>query len=164
MRWTSTDSSIRRRGYLESEDRKDGGRFSKIKLECIMYILILFLLRSVDSCLFVNRFTFLSYFEKNSSYVSGVSLCIFASLWLCLFGCVLQGPIRLKVLWGTILGTNEILAPKHWIATVKVNQGYFKPPFLFFTILSSFTRLKVFRSIAFKHLHNPNAEYTDAAV
>ena len=30
-------------------------------------------------------------------YISGVSVCIFVALWLCLFGCVLQGPIRLKV-------------------------------------------------------------------
>ena len=28
----------------------------------------------------------------------GVSVCIFVALWLCLFGCVLQGPIRLEVL------------------------------------------------------------------
>ena len=29
--------------------------------------------------------TFLSYFEKNSSYVSGVSVCIFVVLYLCIF-------------------------------------------------------------------------------
>ena len=40
------------------------------------------------------RFPWLSYFEKNSSYVSGLSICIFVALWLCLFECVLQGPIR----------------------------------------------------------------------
>ena len=58
MRWTSTDSSIRRLGYLESEDRKlRWGRVSKRKLECVIYILILLLF--IDSCLFVNRFTFL---------------------------------------------------------------------------------------------------------
>ena len=49
-------------------------------------------------------------FWKNSSYVSGVSLCIFVTLWLCMFGCLLQEPIRLKVLWIGRLGTNEILA------------------------------------------------------
>ena len=36
---------------------------------------------------------------KNSSHVSGLSICIFVALWLCLFGFVLQVPIRLKVLW-----------------------------------------------------------------
>ena len=42
----------------------------------------------------------------NSSYVSGVSVCIFVALYLCIFvalylcmlGCLLQEPIRLKVL------------------------------------------------------------------
>ena len=38
-------------------------------------------------------------FKKNSSYVSGVSVyCIFVVLWLCLLGCVFQGPISLEVL------------------------------------------------------------------
>ena len=40
---------------------------------------------------------FLSYFEENSSYVNGVSVCLFVALWPCVFGCLLQGPIRLKV-------------------------------------------------------------------
>ena len=40
----------------------------------------------------------LSYFEKNSSYVSGVGVCIFVALYLSMFGCLLQEPIRLKVL------------------------------------------------------------------
>ena len=34
------------------------------------------------------------FFWKNSSYVSGLSVCIFEALWLCLFRCVLQGPTR----------------------------------------------------------------------
>ena len=41
-------------------------------------------------------------FWKNSSYVSGVRrmyLCGFLSLYLSLFRCLLQEPIRLKVLW-----------------------------------------------------------------
>ena len=38
-------------------------------------------------------------FWKNSSHVSGLSICIFVALWLCLFGCALQVPVRLKVLW-----------------------------------------------------------------
>ena len=38
-------------------------------------------------------------FWKNSSYVSGLSVCIFVALWLCVFGCALQGSIRLKILW-----------------------------------------------------------------
>ena len=44
-----------------------------------------------------NFFIYPSSLEKNSSYVSGVSVCIFVALWLFLYGCVLQGPIRLKV-------------------------------------------------------------------
>ena len=40
----------------------------------------------------------LNFFEKKSSYVSGLSPCIFLALWLCVFGCLWQGPIRLKVL------------------------------------------------------------------
>ena len=40
---------------------------------------------------------FLSYFEENSSYVNGLRICIFVALWLCVFGCLLQGPKRLKV-------------------------------------------------------------------
>ena len=50
---------------------------------------------------------FFELFWKNSSYVSGASVCIFValylcnfvSLYLCMFGCLLQEPIRLKVLW-----------------------------------------------------------------
>ena len=47
----------------------------------------------------IKRFKLLSYYEKNNSWVSGLSVCIFVALWLSLFGCVFQGPIRLKVLW-----------------------------------------------------------------
>ena len=62
-----------------------------------------------------------------------------------------------------MLGTNKILASEHCIAGVKVKQGYFKPPFWFFTILSSFITV-VFRSTTLKYLHDSNAEYSDAAV
>ena len=37
-------------------------------------------------------------FLKNSSYVSGLSVCIFGDLWLRVFGCAMQGSIRLKIL------------------------------------------------------------------
>ena len=50
----------------------------------------------------------------------------YVSLWLsgCLFGCVLLGPITLKVqYYELMLGTNEILASKHDIAALKVKQG-----------------------------------------
>ena len=30
----------------------------------------------------------LNFFEKKSSYVSGLSACIFLALWLCVFGCL----------------------------------------------------------------------------
>ena len=39
---------------------------------------------------------FIELFFQISSYVSGV--CIFVAFWLCMFGCLLQEPIRLKVL------------------------------------------------------------------
>ena len=54
---------------------------------------------------------FLSYFEKNSSYVSGVSVCIFVAFYLCNFVplylcifvcsdvCARANKLRLKVLW-----------------------------------------------------------------
>ena len=32
-----------------------------------------------------------------TSYGSGLSVCIFVALCLCVLGCLLQGPIRLKV-------------------------------------------------------------------
>ena len=35
-----------------------------------------------------------------TSYGSGLSVCIFVALCLCVLGCLLQGPIRLKVQWG----------------------------------------------------------------
>ena len=38
-------------------------------------------------------------FLKNSSYVSGVSVCISVALWVCVFGFLLQEPVRLNVLW-----------------------------------------------------------------
>ena len=42
---------------------------------------------------------FIELFWKNSSYVGGVSVFIFVALYLCMFGCLLQEPIRLNVLW-----------------------------------------------------------------
>ena len=59
--------------------------------------------------------TFLSYFWKNSSYVSGVSVCIFVVLWLCGFVTLYVGMFvaRANKVDGTMswcLGTNEILA------------------------------------------------------
>lgn len=56
--------------------------------------------------------------------MSGVSVCIF--LWLCLFGCV-AGANKVE---GTMLGTNEILASKHDIAVLKVEQGHFETSIL----------------------------------
>ena len=40
---------------------------------------------------------FLGYFEKRA-HMSVVSVCIFVSLYLCMLGCLLQEPIKLKVL------------------------------------------------------------------
>ena len=52
------------------------------------------------SCCWTQRSgSFIELFWKNSSYVSGVRVCIFVALYLCMLGCLLQEPIRLKVLW-----------------------------------------------------------------
>ena len=62
-------------------------------------------------------------------------LCGFVDLSPCVFGCVLQGPIR-----GTMSlcsGTNEILASKHDIAAIKVKQGHFETAILVFHNLPS---------------------------
>ena len=48
----------------------------------------------------------------------------------CLFGCVLQWSIRLRVLHELMLGTNEILASKHDTAALKVKQGHFETAIL----------------------------------
>ena len=58
---------------------------------------------------------------------------IFVDLWLCVFGCVLQRPIRYYEL---MLGRNEILASKHDIA--KGQTRALGPPSWFFAIFSSF--------------------------
>ena len=66
-------------------------------------------------------------FWKNSSYVSGLSVCNFVAF------CVVALSVRMCVagankVEGTMswfLGTNEILASKHDIAALKVKQGHF---------------------------------------
>ena len=108
----------------------------------------------IANCIRVHSTVLLSYFEKkNSSYVSGVSVCIFVALSVRM--CVAGGN-KVK---GTMLGTNEILASKHDIAALKVKQGHFETAIFgssqFCRLL---LRLKVFRSIKFKYLHNSNAE------
>ena len=65
----------------------------------------------------------LSYFL----YVSGVSVCIFVTLWLCLCECVLQGPIRLKALSVDGQEKAEILACKHDIVKGQ-KKGTLRPP------------------------------------
>ena len=66
----------------------------------------------------------------------------YVSLWLCMFGCLLQGPIRLKVLWvdGSI-GTNEILAYQTWHC-LRSNRDTVRPLSWFCTIFSSFIKAK----------------------
>ena len=58
--------------------------------------------------------------------------------------------------------TNEILASKHGIASLKVKQGHFETSIF---VVHNFVvlRLKVFRSIRLKYLHYSNSEYSDAA-
>ena len=60
-------------------------------------------------------FSFIELFWKNSSYVSGVSVCIFVALYLCNFVSLYVGMFvaRANKVEGTMswcLGTNEILA------------------------------------------------------
>ena len=104
---------------------------------------------NLDQCFrpLANEGLFYELFCKNSSYVSGVSVCIFVALWLCMFGCLLQEPIRLKVLWVWCLGTNEILASIK-LGIAKGRTGAIWDRHLnssqFFCLL---LRLQVFRSI-----------------
>ena len=76
-----------------------------------------------------------------------MSVCIFVALWLCMFGCLLQEPIRLKVPWVGCLGTNEILASiKHGIVkdqTRALWDCHIDSSQFFHLLL----RLQVFRSI-----------------
>ena len=67
----------------------------------------------------------MSYFEKNSSYISGLSGFVALSVQMCV--------ARANKVKGTIslcLGTNEILTSKHDIAALKVKQGHFKTAIL----------------------------------
>ena len=88
--------------------------------------------------------SFFSYFEK----IAHMSVVwAYVSLWLCMFGCLLQGPIRLKVPWVGCLGTNEILASiKHGIVkdqTRALWDCHIDSSQFFHLLL----RLQVFRSI-----------------
>ena len=76
----------------------------------------------IANCIRVHSSVLFSYFEKKIAHMSVV--WAYVSLWLCLFGCVLQGPI-IKV-EGTKLGTKKILASKHRIAAPKVKQRQFE--------------------------------------
>ena len=67
----------------------------------------------------------LNFFEKNSSYVSGLSVWIFLALWLCVFGCQCQGPIRLKVLWVDARNQRDF-GTYTWHCSVKVKQEHFE--------------------------------------
>ena len=59
----------------------------------------------------------------------------FVALWLCDYVALsvrmcVAGANKGKVLWGTVLGTNEILASKHDITALKVKQGHFETTIL----------------------------------
>ena len=66
---------------------------------------------------------FFSYFKKNSSYVIGVSVCIFVALSVRM--CV-AGANKIGGAMSWCLGTNEILASKHDITALTVKQGHFE--------------------------------------
>ena len=55
-------------------------------------------------------------FWKNSSYVSGVSVCISVALWVCVFRISVAGANKVEDTMSWCLRTNEILASKHDIA------------------------------------------------
>ena len=82
---------------------------------------------------------FFTHFEK----IAHMSVVwAFASLWLCIFGCLLQGPIRLKVVW---VDAEEPI--RFWYLTVnryclRSNKGTWSPPSWFFTIFTSFITAK----------------------
>ena len=64
----------------------------------------------------------MSYFEKNGSYVSGLSVCIYVALSvrMCVAGAnKVEGTMSLR------LGTNEIFSSKHDVAALTVKQGHF---------------------------------------
>ena len=65
--------------------------------------------------------------KKNSSEVSGLSVCIFVALSVRI--CV-AGVDKVEGTMSWLLGTNEILASKHDIAALKVKQGHFETAIL----------------------------------
>ena len=76
----------------------------------------------------MKRFKLLSCFEKkNSSEVSGLSVCI--SVALSVRMCV-AGANKVEGTMSLCLGTNEILASKHAIVALKVKQGHFETAIL----------------------------------
>ena len=86
----------------------------------------------------------LSYFEKNSSYISGVSVCIFVVLYLQMF---VEKANNVEGTMSWCLGTNEILASiKHGIAKGRTRAIWDRhlDSSQFFRLL---LRLQVFRSI-----------------
>ena len=102
---------------------------------------------------------FWNYFEK---VAHKLVVWAYVSLWLGVFGCVLQGSIRLKELW--------VDARNQWdfgilkMTLLKVKQGHFKTHLDSWQFLRLLLQLKVLRSITLKYLYASKAEYSDAAV
>ena len=100
--------------------------------------------------------SFIELFWKNSTYVSDLSVCIFVTLWLCVFGCVLQGPISLELPW--VDARNQRLSDPG----IKTWQGHFETVTAWFlSIYCLLLRLKVFRSITYKYLCDSIIEHSD---
>ena len=71
----------------------------------------------------------MSYFEKNRSYISGLSACIYVALSvrMCVAGAnKVEGTMSLR------LGTNAIFSSKHDVAALTVKQGHFVTAILVF--------------------------------
>ena len=94
-------------------------------------------------------------------YVSGVSVCIFVALYLCMFGCLLQEPVRLKVLW---VDAQEPMRSwhlfKHGVAKGRTRALWDRH----LDSSSSFiTATGVWKNYI-KYLHDSNTVYSGAAV
>ena len=103
------------------------------------------------------------YFElfwNNSRYVSGLSVCSFVALCVCIYVAVSNkvGGTR------TMSWCQEPMRFWHLNMTLlRVKQGHFESAILFFSIFRLLLRLKVFRSITSRYLYDLNIEYGDAS-
>ena len=86
-------------------------RSLNVCIQCVCVLFIILILKKNNISVLWNKFwlSLLSYFEKNCSYVSGLSVCIFVALF---FRLCCRGPSKVEGTMSWCLGTNEILASK----------------------------------------------------